>query len=398
MAKAFPGPIERGCEASDNVPDAVQPLSGYCDPPCDVLDVPDLALDPDQRDIQLPPILPPRSVSTVAGFCQTQPGGVTSVGSNSTTDMDEDSSIWERANNATAPVRSEVTELVRMAYDGGDEIAAFFRTKQYDSCGGLIRILGEDKRTLADVGGCPEPEFDAYFGTSGNLDANQIANGTISNEEFEALLGVVGPIQDQIDDKQDHSPELDAIAGASENGILVRIGPGNYAFRVIQVTGLSITNANGVAGDPIIESAPAETPPIADYSLADSKIVFRENVSFSWDGGGGAPAVDAGFQVGVTRDGVIVEAILVASTSAGVRVSDSLTITLTRVDASGAAVAIGTIALSAAAYNHDTTLSGWTNLDLVNGDCIRAQLTAAGTTATRISLVLRVENLQPGSS
>lgn len=214
MAKAFPGPIERGCESSGNVPDRIDPLSLLCETPCDVADIPDVPLDQDQRDIQLPPILPPRDITVSGGFCRTQAGGVTTFGDDSTTNMDEDATTWTRPNNPTAAARSQYTTLTRVAYDGADEIAAFFRTYSFDSCGGLISISGEDKKTLADVAGCPEPEFEAYFGTDGNLDVSDVGDGSITNDEFSYLAGLTGNIQDQLDSLQ---AQIDACCDGSFN-------------------------------------------------------------------------------------------------------------------------------------------------------------------------------------
>lgn len=54
---------------------------------------------------------------------------------------------------------------------------------------------------------------------------------------------------------QPHDTDLDALAGLSTNGIIVRTGSGTADVRTIQPgTGISISNGNGVSADPIISS------------------------------------------------------------------------------------------------------------------------------------------------
>ena len=87
------------------------------------------------------------------------------------------------------------------------------------------------------------------------IDASKIHDGSVSNTEFGYLDGVTSGIQGQLDGKQPLDSDLTALAGLSTTGIVVRTGAGTAATRTLVAgTGISLTNANGVAGDITITS------------------------------------------------------------------------------------------------------------------------------------------------
>lgn len=90
----------------------------------------------------------------------------------------------------------------------------------------------------------------ADVATGAAIDAAKIANGSVSSTEFQFLDGVTSSIQTQLDNKQPLDSDLTALASLATTGIIVRTGSGTVATRTLVAgTNISLTNANGVAGD-----------------------------------------------------------------------------------------------------------------------------------------------------
>lgn len=87
-------------------------------------------------------------------------------------------------------------------------------------------------------------------------DANGIpTHSAVTATELGYVSGVTSAIQTQIDGKQPLDADLTALAGLSTTGIVVRTGAGTAATRTLVAgTNISLTNANGVAGDITINS------------------------------------------------------------------------------------------------------------------------------------------------
>jgi hypothetical protein len=96
------------------------------------------------------------------------------------------------------------------------------------------------------------------------VDAAKLADGSVSNAEFQYLGGVTSDLQTQLDGKQASDSDLTAIAGLSSNGLIVRTGDGTAAVRSLaEGTGINLTNADGVSGNPTI------AVDIADFDTDD---------------------------------------------------------------------------------------------------------------------------------
>lgn len=86
------------------------------------------------------------------------------------------------------------------------------------------------------------------------IDAAKLANGTVSNTEYQYLGGVTSDIQTQLDGKQPLDADLTAIAGLSSTGLIARTGAGTASTRTITGTTnlITVTDGDGVSGNPTI--------------------------------------------------------------------------------------------------------------------------------------------------
>lgn len=144
--------------------EAIEPLSG-CVTDCNIEAVPEIVLDPDQRDIQFPPITPNQNVtlSTLGGCRPTpRPDGdpIVTIGTTTVSEYAAATDTWERDTLTDANLTTtQVVVLMRTAFEPSDGVSngymwGFYRTYDYDSCGALIRISAEDKVEQAQTGPC----------------------------------------------------------------------------------------------------------------------------------------------------------------------------------------------------------------------------------------------------
>lgn len=160
MTIAFPS---RVCANAEQVfapnMERITPLDEVCPVNCNLLAVPVLVLDPDQRDINFPPITPNQDirVGRAGGCIPVNVVSPTVVGSTLVaSSFAADTSEWERANRPTAPIAAQNIQMTRMAFDNtAGVIYSYFRTTDYDSCGSPIRIGPETRVEFAQTGGCP---------------------------------------------------------------------------------------------------------------------------------------------------------------------------------------------------------------------------------------------------
>lgn len=87
-----------------------------------------------------------------------------------------------------------------------------------------------------------------------SIAAIDIADGSVTNSEFQFINTVSSNVQDQIDGKQASDSDLTAISALSTTGLLVRTGSGTYATRqVAPVSGeITVLNGTGVSGNPVV--------------------------------------------------------------------------------------------------------------------------------------------------
>lgn len=97
-----------------------------------------------------------------------------------------------------------------------------------------------------------------------------VSAATTTSTEIGYVNGVTSAIQTQIDGKQPLDSDLTAVAGLTTTGIMVRTGTGTAATRTLVAgTGISLTNANGVAGDITINSTATVSSFKATWLTAD---------------------------------------------------------------------------------------------------------------------------------
>lgn len=93
--------------------------------------------------------------------------------------------------------------------------------------------------------------------TVSTAELNVLDGITATTAELNFVDGVTSNIQTQLDGKQAADADLTALAGLSTAGIVVRTGAGTAGIRQLQAgSGVSIINADGVAGDPTISLSP----------------------------------------------------------------------------------------------------------------------------------------------
>lgn len=102
------------------------------------------------------------------------------------------------------------------------------------------------------------------------IDAAKLANGSVSNTEFQYLDGVTSAIQTQIDGKQPLDSDLTALAALATTGLIARTGSGTVSARTLTAgTGISISNGDGVAGNPTISATGSTAAFKATWLTAD---------------------------------------------------------------------------------------------------------------------------------
>lgn len=116
---------------------------------------------------------------------------------------------------------------------------------------------------------------DADINASAAIDASKIADGSVSNAEFQYLDGVTSGIQSQLDNKQPLDATLTALAAHNTNGILVQTAADTFTGRSISAgSAIAVSNGDGVSGNPSIALDIAGLTAITTPNNADELVVF----------------------------------------------------------------------------------------------------------------------------
>jgi hypothetical protein len=110
------------------------------------------------------------------------------------------------------------------------------------------KSIDADQNTITNI-------ENADIKSAAAIDASKIADGSVSNAEFQRLAGVSSNIQTQLDGKQPLDADLTAVAGLSSNGLIARTGAGTAAVRTVTAgsSKIAISNGDGVSGNPTVD-------------------------------------------------------------------------------------------------------------------------------------------------
>ena len=101
---------------------------------------------------------------------------------------------------------------------------------------------------------------------------------TATAAELNYVDGVTSAIQTQLDGKQASDADLTAIAGLASNGMIARTGAGTAAVRTVTAgTGITVTNGDGVSGNPTISASGITTAEIAAATLVTASETIAAN-------------------------------------------------------------------------------------------------------------------------
>jgi hypothetical protein len=126
------------------------------------------------------------------------------------------------------------------------------------------------------------------------------------------------------------------------------------------------------------------------FTSATLNVDLRPDISHIFDGWASPPTVNSGVQIPFPgRAGIVKSYIITATDSAGDRVSDTCTVTMYKVSSGGSQTTMGTMTLTAASYNATNTAL-WSATNLSVGDTVKFKVTSTSTTATKISVGLKI--------
>jgi len=117
------------------------------------------------------------------------------------------------------------------------------------------------------------------------IDAAKLADGTVSNTEFQFINSVTSNVQDQLDNKQPLDATLTALAAYNTNGILTQTAADTFVGRTITGTAnqVIVTNGDGIAGNPSLalpqDIGTTSTPTFDQITINDAPVAATDVVT-----------------------------------------------------------------------------------------------------------------------
>lgn len=125
--------------------------------------------------------------------------------------------------------------------------------------------------------------------TATAAELNVLDGATLTVTELNYVDGVTSAIQTQLDAKQASDADLTAIAGLASNGIIARTGAGTAAARTVTAgTGITVTNGDGVSGDPTVAATLASQAE-AEAGTDNTKVMTPLRLRNALNATGSAP-------------------------------------------------------------------------------------------------------------
>lgn len=141
---------------------------------------------------------------------------------------------------------------------------------------------GSGTLTDGDKGDITVTSSGSVWTIDSGLSATKIADGSVSNTEFQYLDGVTSNIQTQLGNKQPLDATLTALAAYNTNGVLVQTSADTFVGRTITGTSdeITVTNGDGVGGNPTLSLPTGINPTkLADGSVSATEFQYLDGVT-----------------------------------------------------------------------------------------------------------------------